>query len=287
MTIRSIFAALPILVTGTIASAQSVEFLSYGAGYTNLSVDGEDLSVLSLGGSVDYTNNGFVFNGNLNYVDLDGELDLTFIGARAGYFATPDLALYAGIDYFDADGFDAEAFNLGAEYKFGAATVGLNFTEFNFSGSELITTLYGSYQTTEALELGLSITDDGFDTSVLLAADYDLGETELFAFYETIDGFDVLAVSGNYDFGNKFRAGGSYVNFDSDVSLLAVSGGYEVSDSLWVDLSVGQADAGGSENLDVFGLTLSYETGRETLLIDRAETVQTRALGALGNLFAF
>ena len=284
MTIKTAFTAVPLILVGGIATAQNVEFLSYGAGYTNISSGGNNFDILSLGGAIDYTNNGFIINGNIGFADFDGEGELTTLGLRGGYFVTPDAVIYAGIDYLDADGASLEFYNIGAEYSFGQTTVGLNFEKADVSGAEVVTTLYGSYQVSEEFELGLGIIDDTFDTGFVIAADYDLGDTELFASYQTIDGFDVFGVSGNYDLGNGFRLGGNFTDFDGEINSYGVSAGYEVAENMWIDLTAGQIDVTGSGTVDVIGFAFSFETGRETLLIDRANTVQAESLGLLGSL---
>ncbi|WP_296420011.1 hypothetical protein [Pseudooctadecabacter sp.] len=286
MTSKLFSIALPLIAAGSMASAQEVNYLSYGGSYTNLSTDFGDIDLFGIGASIDYSNSGFIFNGSVGYIDLDDESELTRLSFRVGYEITPSIVAYAGADYLDIGFDDVTFYNIGGEYSTGLYTVGLNFEEADFDGADTLTTLYGSYQVSSALEVALAFADDGNDTVTTLGADYDMGDTELAAVYSTADGNDIFAVNGNYDFGNGFRAGGGYVNFDGEIDILQASGGYEVSDSLWVDLSVGQADIGG-EDIDLLGLSLTFETGRESLLIDRAQTAQTRALGTLGELAAF
>lgn len=278
---------LPLIAAGSMTAAQEMNYLTYGGSYTNLSTGGGDIDLLSLGAGIDYTNNGFIFNGGVGYLDLDGEIDLTRLSIRGGYQITPNIAAYAGVDYLDSDGGDLNIYNIGAEYSDGVYTVGINFEEIDEEGADTFTTIYGSYQLSSDLEVALALTDVDGDVQTTLGALYDQGGTELAAVYTTFDGEDIFAINGNYDFGNGFRAGGGYVNLDGEADILEIGGGYEISDDLWVDLSIGQADIGDGGDIDMIGLSLSFETGRETLLVDRAATAQAEAYGALGELVGF
>ncbi len=282
MIFKTTALALPLLAMGSLANAQSVEYLSYGASYTNLDGGGTDVDVFGLGASLDYRNNEFVFNGGISYTDLDGSGDLTALNFRLGYFVTRELAVYAGYNYADFNSDDVSTFDIGGEYAFGAYTVGLNYSESDVDGTDSAQSIYGGYQVSEDLELSVFVSDQDNDTLVSLAADYDRGDTELFATYTTVDNVDIFAFNGNYDLNNGFRVGGGYVDLDGDFDLFTVSGGYEVADSLWVDVSFGQLDANTGSDADLIGLAISYETGRETLLVDRIETVRVQSLGVLG-----
>jgi len=284
LTYKIAATALPLLLAGSFVSAQELNYLSYGGSYTSLDTPVGDVDLFSLGASIDYTNNGFLFNGGVGYIDLDGDVDLTNLNFRAGYFVAPGAIVYAGIDYSDADGESLTAYNIGGEYGFGAFTVGLNFFEADIDDADTFTTLYGSYQATDELEVALFIEDGNDLTTVSVGADFEMEDTDVNAVYSDTEGFGVFAVSGTYDFGNSFRVGGSYANFDGDVNLFTVSGGYEVADRLWVDASFGQIDPDFGGSADTIGLALSYETGRETLLIDRAQTAQTQAFGLIGDV---
>jgi len=267
----------------SLASAQNVEYLSYGASYTNV----DDIDVYGLGGTIDYRNSNFVLNGGIGYTDLDNDVDVTTLDFRAGYFVTQAAVIYGGYSHIDLDGFDFDAYNIGGEYNFNQFTVGLNFEDIDDRDLDTFSTIYAGYQVTNELELGLIVSDqDTLDTVTTLTADYDLGDTELFAVYSDSDLGDFFAISGNYDFQNGFRIGGSYNDLDSVSEFISISGGYEVAENLWIDASYGNLDNDGFGDEDVFGLAISFETGRETLLVDRLETVQTEALGILGSAIA-
>jgi len=283
LNLKSTAFALPLVTMATLASAQNVEYLSYGATYQNF----DDFDDFALGGTIDYRNSNFVLNGGIGYIDLDDGGELTTLDFRAGYFVAPNAVLYAGYAYFDNDIDDLDTYNIGGEYAFNQFTVGLNFEDLDISGLDTFSSIYGGYQVSDAFEVGLIVTDEDFDTRTALTADYDLGDTELFAIYETIDSADFFAITGNYDFQNGFRAGGTYSNFDGDADFIAVSGGYEVAEHLWIDLSVGNFDADAGGNADTIGLSISFETGRETLLIDRLDTVRGEAIGAAGPFLSF
>jgi len=233
-----------------------------------------------------------VLNGGIGYTDLDDDIDVTTLDFRAGYFVTQAAVIYVGYSHIDFDGLDFDGYNIGGEYNFNQFTVGLNFEDLDESGIDTFSTIYAGYQVTNELELGLIISDqDELDTVTTLTADYDLGDTELFAVYSDSDLGDFFAVSGNYDFQNGFRIGGGYYDVDTEIALtsselISISGGYEVAENLWIDASYGNLDNNGFDDEDVFGLAISFETGRETLLVDRLDTVQTEALGVLGSFFA-
>ncbi|WP_281982292.1 hypothetical protein [Thalassorhabdomicrobium marinisediminis] len=285
MTIKATTLALPILALGTSALAQSIEYQSFGAGYSNLSSGGTDVSLFSLGGGLDYRSGGFVFNGGATYLELEDFATISGLDMRLGYFIVPQAAVYGGIGYVDVEGFDQTVYNLGGEYQFGPGTVGLNLSESDESGAETVTTIYGGYSVMPQLEMSLAITEVDGETGAMFASDFDLGGTEFAATYMTADGIDIFAVNGNYDLGNNFRIGGGYADFDGAIDLVSVSGGYEMRNDMWLDVSFGQASVSGGGDADVMGFALSFESGRESLLVDRASTAQSKALGVLGGVF--
>ncbi|WP_143515322.1 hypothetical protein [Pseudooctadecabacter jejudonensis] len=265
------------------ASAQEVNYTSIDGNYTNLSVSGEDANIFGLAGSIDYTNSGFVFNGGLSYTDFDGDIDVTVLSFRAGYEVSPDIIIFGGANFLDTEGFDETIYTLGAEASFGQFTAGLSFFQVDEDDADTFTAVYGSYRVSDELEVAALIETDGDDTITVLGADFDMGGTTVDATYTVDEDIYIFGVSGHYDFGNGFRAGGDYATFDGEVDFIAVSGGYEVSENMWVDLSVGRFDLDGEE-VDTLGLEFTFETGGQTLLIDRAETVQARSLGVAGAL---
>lgn len=282
MNIKSAAIALPLITMGTLASAQNVEYLSYGA---SIGTGSGNTDLFALGGTIDYRNSDFVLNGNLSYSDLGDSDDVTNLNFRAGYFVTPEAVLYAGFGYLEEDNDDAATYNIGGEYGFSQFTVGLNYADTDESGVDSSATIYAGYQATNELELGLIVSDQDSDTTTALTADYDLGDTELFAIYLDDDDTEIFAFNGNYDFGNGFRAGGGYADLDDGDELYSISGGYEVAESLWIDLSIGRFEESGGSDADIIGLGISFETGRETLLIDRLETVATQSVSLPGFSF--
>lgn len=277
MSIQKSLIALPLIVAGSIASAQDIRYLQYGANYA--SGDGSD--VLSLGGTMDYTNNGFIFNGGASYADVEGD-NVTALNFRLGYVIDPKVALYVGANFAD-DGDDTlSSYNIGGEYGVGPYTVGLNVAQTDESGADANPSLYAGYKFSESYEVSLVVSDAGDDTAFTVVSDFDIGGTELAAVYNNTGDTSFFAFDGAYDLGNRFRIGAGYGSFDDgtdSADFYSISGGYEASEDLWIDL--GYAEAEGS---DLISLSISFETGRETLLVDRTQTAAVDALGALGNV---
>lgn len=277
MSIQNTLIALPLIVAGTVASAQDVRYLSYGGNYA--SGDGADL--FALGGTVDYTNKGFIFNGGASYIDLEGD-NLTALNFRVGYVIDPKIALYAGLNYADDGTDDLTSYNIGGEFGAGPYTVGLNLSQVDVSGADTDATIYAGYKFSDAHEMSLTVTDVDGETATTLLSDFDLGGTELAALYTHVGDASIFAFDGAYDLNNGFRIGAGYATLDDgtdSVDIYSINGGYEASEDMWIDL--GYSDAEGS---DLFSLSVTFETGRETLLVDRAESTAVDALGTLGNV---
>lgn len=266
----------------TSASAQSTQYLSYGAEYTNLDVNGNEFNVIGLSAGIDYKNSSFIFNGGLSYTDPDLDDQVTDLSIRAGYEVAPGAIIYGGINHSDFDSGSDTYYNIGAEYAINGFTVGLNIGQFDEDDADTFTTVYASYMATPNLEVGLAYTSGGEDGATILAAEYDMGDTDLDVLYTIEDGIYIFGMGGTYDFGNGYRALVDYATLDGDVDVYAIGGGYEVTDNMWIDLTVGSIDFDDGNSGDMIGLAFTVETGRETLLIDRNETMQRNALGFLG-----
>jgi len=277
------------LLSASAATAQGVEYLSYGAGYTNLSDGDTSANIYALYGAVDYRVNNAFISGGLGYTRLSDSFDdfgITNITARGGYFVAPQAVIYGGINYFDADDVDSfTSYDIGAEYSFASATVGLNYDDSNEAGYESTVTVYASYRMNETLEAGLFYSDNDFGSTTSLGMDYDDGTFDVAAVLSDFEGETIFGIDASYAFGNDFRASGGYVDLDGFIDILSVGAGYEVSSDMWVDLEFGRA-SDGVDDIDVISLALTYELGRETLLIDRAQSTQTDALGVFGGLIA-
>jgi hypothetical protein len=276
------------LTTATTASAQGTEYLSYGASYTNLSFDGISADILQGNAAIDYRSNAFVVNGELNLLNLSDDVDsatISGIDARAGYFVVPNLVVYGGINYLDSNVSDSFLrYNVGAEYGVNGFTFGVNYNDSNETGYVEVTTLYASYQMNDTFEAAIGFTDTDGDILTQIGVDFDNGQYDVAAIFVEIDGDSLFGFDVAYDFGNSFRAIGNYTNIDGEGDVLSIGGGYEITQDMWLDVSVGRVDAGGGDTADVIGLAFTYETGNETLLIDRSETNQIKALGFLGQI---
>jgi len=276
------------MTTASAATAQGVEYLSYGANYTNLSVDGNDANLLSLGASVDFRVNDAFINGAISYTDVSGDGgdgSITGISTRGGYFVAPQAVIYGGLNYVDTSDSDSlNTYNVGAEYAFNAFTVVLNYDDSEQSGYLETTTLYAGYQASDAVEIAVGVSDTDGENTAQVSFDFDNGQYDVSALYVGADGLNLFGFDAAYNFGNGFRTSGSYVSLDGDADILSIGGGYEVSQDMWVDLEVGRFNADGGGSADVIELALTYEMGRETLLVDRMESTQIEALGVLGQI---
>jgi len=282
--------AFPILLAtlagASTASAEGVTYLSYGASYTNLSIDDESADAFGGGVSVGYQSGNFIMNGsaNVNRLSAEGEdIDIKGVDARVGYLATSQFSIYAGLAYADvADLESVTTYNVGAEYALNAASFGINYDDSNEDGFVSTTTAYASYRPADVAEVIIAVGDtDGFTTKTI-GVTVDTAQVEVDAFYTDYEGISLFAMNASYDLGNSFRINGNYADLDGEADLMTIGAGYEVKQDLWIDLNVGRVDAGFSENLDLIGLSISYEMGGETLLVDRATSAQSNALGILG-----
>ena len=279
---------LASLATASAVSAEGVNYLSYGASYSNMSSGGTSLNAFGAGASTDYQSGNLVFNGGVSFTKLSDDTDsfeLTAVDARVGYFVMPQLAVYAGLSYFDVSDFDSlTTYNLGAEYSMNGATVGLNYDDSEEDGYLATTTVYGSYRVGETVEAMAAISDTDGYRSTTIGVDYDNGAYDLAAMANFTDDANLFALDAKYAFGNGFRVSGNYINLDHGVDMSFIGAGYEVSPDLWVDLNVGRLNSTGASSVELIGLALTYEMGSETMLVDRATKTQVDALGPLGQI---
>ena len=284
--------ALPIFLASfavaSTASAEGLNYLSYGASYSNLSIDDETADAFGGGISADFQSGNFLFNGgvNTNRFSSEGEsTTLTGVDVRVGYLATADFAVYAGLmstKVTDLDTFST--YNVGAEFGINSLAFGINYDDSDEDGYVATTIAYGSYRVSDAAEVFLVVSDTDGLTSTGLVVDFDNGQFDAAAFFTEIDGQNMFALDTSYALGYGMRVSGNYINFDSEFDMVSIGAGFEVSQDLWIDLNVGRVEATGSENLDLIGLTLTYEMGGETLLVDRVTSAQLSALGSLGEV---
>jgi len=279
---------LASLATASAVSAEGVNYLSYGASYSNVSFDGASFNAFGAGASTDYQSGNLVFNGGVSFTKLSDDTDsfeLTAVDARVGYFVMPQLAVYAGLSYFDVSDFDSlTTYNLSAEYSMNGATVGLNYDDSEEDGYVATTTVYGSYRVGESVEAMAAISDTDGYRSTTIGVDYDNGAYDLAAMANFTDDANLFALDAKYAFGNGFRVSGNYINFDDGMDMSSIGAGYEVSPDLWVDLNVGRLNGTGAGSVELVGLALTYEMGSETMLVDRATKTQVDALGPLGQI---
>jgi len=282
LTTRPICAIIVFAATG--AAAQSPEYLSYGLAYADLSNNTNTIEVLSGTAGIEYRSGAFVGNGTFEMISVnEGNTSstLTSVAATAGFFVNDAIVVYGGLNYSDTDPGNETLFTLGAEYMTGLATLGFALGDSNDLRNPVYS-FYASYAATDALEFGLFLNDLDNDPITSFALNYDDRAIDVIAYLENDDGLRTLIVDGRYDLGNRFRVSGSYANLNGDVDLLSFGGGYQVVNDIWFDASYGRLDGDGvTGTVDVISLGFTFETGRETLLVDRATTLQARALGSV------
>ncbi len=270
------------ITAATGAVAQSTEYLSYGIGYTNFSGSGETADILSGNAALEYRFGDFIVSGGINaaYIDVEGEsARLSTIDAKVGYFVLPDLAIYGGVQRVDIRLVDVSdnltSYLLGGEYKLGDFTVGLNYSDSE-DFDEGIFGIYGSYQMSNDLEVSLSIEDVRNDQVVTLGVDYDSGPFDVTAVVVNVDDNDnIFLINGRYEFGNRTRVSASYENLFGDIQFVTIGGGYEVANNIWLDASVGRGTVDDAPDVNTFGIGFTFETGRQTLLVDRLDRLQS------------
>lgn len=266
------------------ASAEGLNQLTYGAGYTTLSDSGVSLDLVSAGAAGEYQAGNFLFNGGLSIDRLSGggnSADITQISARVTYLISPNTAFYGGLDYADIEGVsDATVYGLGAEYNANGFGVGINYSDPDVNGAEATTAIYAGYAVSDDLELFAAYSSTDGEGVPTIGLEFENETYDVAAVYSSNDGIYIFSATGFYDFGNQFRVSGGYTELNGEVDLMSVGGGYEVSNDLWIDASYGQA-SGGGESIDVIGLSIVYDFGDETLLIDRAQNAQGKAFGIL------
>jgi hypothetical protein len=242
----------------------------------------------------EYDGRAFLFVGDLSLERTEsGGMSETSIDASllGGYRLEPNLILLVGLDYFDSDTSNSRSSgSLGLEYQPGQASFGFYVESDDQHVDD--TVLYGGYRLSEATEVSLTLDrQEGFGSSSTIYSvlvDYQRGPLEVSAGWLGEEGsdFNALGLFGRYDLGNRFRVFGVANRFDASgtgVTLVQVGGGYQLADDLWLDASYARADGGGLQNIDLFRLELTFETGKRNLLRNRIEDTREDAFA----LFSF
>jgi hypothetical protein len=77
------------------------------------------------------------------------------------------------------------------------------------------------------------------------------------AFFADVEGLNLFGIDATYDFGNGFRTSANSASLDGDIDALSVSGGYEVSQDMWIDPEADRINGVAGVSTDVIGLAVT------------------------------
>lgn len=261
-------------IIALIAGAASADGLTYGYGsfdYSNFSVDGNEADISLLQGAVEYEINQFLLTGDVDHRRItDGaSVDFTQYSVGAAFKATPEILAGVGLLGMTGDVGDRNGFEVFGQYQTQQFGVALNVTKPNNDFDNVITTVYGVYQATPSVTLGLSLLQQSeFDdtTNYELSAEYNEGPIDLRGYYDGFSDDDagLLGFRGSYEVTPDIRVLADYQTLvgtsSNDINAYRIGGGYQFAETVWVDAFYGQVSFGGPD-IDRIGLQLTFETG--------------------------
>lgn len=268
------------IISASVAAADGINYGRLSYDYTNFSDGTNDVDISVLQGSVEYQVSQFQVYADLTStaVDNGGSFDFQEYAFGAGYLATPEVLLGAGILGFSTDGFDSNGYELFGQYQTAQFGLGLNVSvpDADFD-DETLTQAFGEFTATPAVKLGVALEKYSEEDATLytLSADYDEGpitaRTYINSDSETDGG--IFGVRGSYEITQTFRASVSYNTTYGDdlfdISFMGIGGGYRIADGVWFDADFGQISSDlGPEDIDRIQATITLETGEQTR-IDR------------------
>lgn len=263
-------------IIALISGAASADGLTYGYGsyeFSNYSAESGDADVSHFVGAMEYEVNQFLLSADFNRLSLSsgGISDSTsFYSVGAAFKATPDILVGAGLTGVAGDGDDANGFEVFGQYSTSQFGVALNVAKPSDEFDDVLTTIYGTYQATPDLDFGVSVqqnSEQDDETRYELSAGYARGPIDVRGYYDAFSEFDAgfFGIHGTYDVTPDIRVLAGYqaivgddVGFD--LSAYRIGGGYQVAQTVWVDVFFGQI-MGDASDLDRLGIQLTFETG--------------------------
>ncbi|MFD2740495.1 2-isopropylmalate synthase [Sulfitobacter aestuarii] len=271
------------------AAAAEVTYANAFAKYHNFDVDGAgDADAFSLGGAIEYRMMDWTFNAELGRIDIE-DVDFDFGTIGAGYQMRNGVTL--GLDYtrFEIDSFDSDVVSGYAMLDAGSYALGASIGD----GSDLDDTVYsifGAMDVTANGRVGLDIVRIEDETLYAGYADYDMQGYELKADVISMDGFDLVAVAGAYEFGNGFSAIASLSHLDLlglDGNAFTIGGRYEFAPGVNAELALGQIDFDGAQDIDQITFGVQYELGDKTSKRRSLGNIFSSATSSLSGLTSF
>lgn len=254
-------------------------YLSFGLGYSELSIDDETLATTSGFAAFERTTGKLTYGGELSgskLSDDDDETNISEVSAYLGYDVTSAITVFVGASSLEIDGSELTTLNAGAEYTSGAFTFGAAYftgdaDDADFDGGQV----YAEYNANDLSAYVAVMFDDEDEIYFAgVSRDVDAYEVDLDATF--MDGVDIYKLSGSYNIRDNVRLNASVDLFNmtgDDLNQTSFGAGYMVTDDIWIDASYDTIEVNG-ESIDGFGLKVSFETGKETLrAADRVTTV--------------
>lgn len=259
------------------ASFAETTYLNGSASFTQLSYAGDSVEVFSLGTGFEQSVGNNLVGAAFSNTTVDGD-DYSTASVFGEYAISNSLRIIGsyGIDFSNGETTDTD-YALGLEYDYNNYTFGVvhGVTE-NDGVSYAANLVFASYEK-DNYEASLFFAvdeDDATATGVTVGFKTDLFEIDgayLTASDDT-DDLSVYLISGDYKLSETFKVGGvySYLTADGDVTIAALTAGYEVYENVWLEGSLGQI-SDGLDTIDTLGISLTYEFGNEGSKARQAE----------------
>lgn len=297
--INSIKMSAIVMLVAAPAFSEGASFGRFSYDYSSYESDDFDqFDVGLLQGEAEYEVSQFLLSAKALSFSVEGENVVATYDVSGAYVYSPEgLAGLGLLSIVPDEGDTVTGFEVFAQYEtpqFGAA---INLSQQDVDEDNITTFLISEFAVSTGFTLGAAVTTESeFDgTTSRLVAEYDDGP---FFARVTNDAFSELdgglfGLRGSYDVAPQLRASASYQSYYgddfTDISAIAVGGGYKISDTLWFDASFGVIQSETSENdISLIQASLTYETGARKRLDDRfAQATFDDFVAGFGTAFAF
>lgn len=278
--ILSSFAAL-----SATASFAETTYVNGSASFTKLSYAGDSIEVFALGTEFEQSIGNSVVGASFSNSTVDGD-DYSTASVYGEYAISNGLRIVGsyGIDFSNGESTDTD-YALGLEYDYNNYTFGVVHGVTESDGVSYAANLvFASYEK-DNYEASLFFAvdeDDATATGVTVGFETDLFEIDgayLTASDDTGD-LSIYLISGDYKLSETFKVGGvySYLTADGDVTIAALTAGYEVYENVWLEGSMGQI-SDGEDTIDTLGISLTYEFGNKGSQARQAEQAIQDTIG--------
>jgi hypothetical protein len=249
-----------LILTAANAAAAEITYVNAFAKYHSVDVDSvgtEDLK--TFGSAIEVRSNAWTFSGELGR--FSGELaDLDFTTLGAGYLMPNGVTL--GLDYarFELAGFDADVTSGYAMYDIGTFILGVSVGDL-CDPNDPVYSVFGAWDVMQTSRVGFDFIRIEEENLFAGDVDYDLSHYNVQVNLISIDGFDLISLSGGYDLGYGFEVIGYASKFDLaclDGNSLTLGAPYNLAPGTSAEVALGRINVDGTYDIYLMTFGLQY-----------------------------